>query len=73
MVQNEFTIIKGLVAFIYGVFGSVLSWYIVPIFFSVIPEDSTILYAGAWAGLIIIWILAVAVRPIYIIRKALQN
>jgi hypothetical protein len=70
---DEYTITKGFVAFIYGLIGSVLSWYIVPIFFSIIPSEATILTAGAWTGLVLIWILAVAVRPIYIIRKALQK
>jgi hypothetical protein len=69
---NEYTIIKGILGFIYGLIFSVVSWYIVPIFISIIPAENTILIGIFWASLVIMWILALFVRPIYIIRKALQ-
>ena len=69
----EETIWKGIIAFIYGILGMVISWYTVPIFFSIIPQSETLLLVGAWTGFAIIIILAVFVRPIYIIRKALQG
>lgn len=62
---------KGILYFFFGVLGSIVSYYIIPVFISYLPTNT--LKAIFWVGLIIVWILAIIVNPVHCIIKGMKS
>lgn len=61
----------GVVLMVFGLFFSVVSWYIVDILLDM-ASFSTTIQAIFWVGLIIMWILAIVVMPMKFITEGMS-